>query len=501
MQADKDTNTGGGGVHLDEGQVHAWLDGALGSTEAAEVGRHVEACSECAAMVAEARGLIAASARILGALDDERTGVTPGATASVAAVRNSGARPRRAPVSAWQWRIAAGVLIVVGASALLLRDGDPAEFVAGSRSQPTTMGAALPDTSTDLTAESVVQPPVDPESRASGFEPARVAGSPSAAPSPDAAADAAATADRLPAERAGVPPQAAVTSPVSPAPPPAPAPDSPASAGERQARTDTAPPPRPVLTELVPAGVVQGKAAGAQQSRPAPPTADRAMMAQVSPFAEAVTPAVLRGEVRAADDRRPVAGATVHVTGAPAGVMTDSAGRFALPVSAGDTLARVYAPGFAPALLAISDSVIRDSALVLLQRDSDTPDDPGTPASPQATVLEAWLSPDAAPGDQRVAGATGCWALVGGRVPGASDGLVLRLHASYGGERTWQLLEVGADSPGADSVLVRLAGAAELRLEREGDRLAGVSRRSGPAGTPGIPVEFARVRCNDTGSR
>ena len=47
--------------HPDEGTVHAWLDGALDDTEARELEMHVAECVECAAMVAEARGLIAAS--------------------------------------------------------------------------------------------------------------------------------------------------------------------------------------------------------------------------------------------------------------------------------------------------------------------------------------------------------------------------------------------------------------------------------------------------------
>src|SRR5258706_13986822 len=58
--------------HLDEGTIHAWLDGALGEAESREVERHVSECAECSAAVAEARGLIAASSRILSALDDER---------------------------------------------------------------------------------------------------------------------------------------------------------------------------------------------------------------------------------------------------------------------------------------------------------------------------------------------------------------------------------------------------------------------------------------------
>ncbi|HMA24081.1 MAG TPA: zf-HC2 domain-containing protein, partial [Gemmatimonadaceae bacterium] len=63
--------------HLDEGTVHAWLDGALSGDEAAAVAKHVAECGECAAMVAEARGMIAAAGNIISALDGVRGGVIP----------------------------------------------------------------------------------------------------------------------------------------------------------------------------------------------------------------------------------------------------------------------------------------------------------------------------------------------------------------------------------------------------------------------------------------
>ncbi|MGQ0642725.1 MAG: carboxypeptidase regulatory-like domain-containing protein [Gemmatimonadaceae bacterium] len=56
--------------HLDEGTIHAWLDGALAPNEASAAEAHVQTCAQCASMVAEARGLVAASSRILAALDD-----------------------------------------------------------------------------------------------------------------------------------------------------------------------------------------------------------------------------------------------------------------------------------------------------------------------------------------------------------------------------------------------------------------------------------------------
>ncbi len=63
--------------HIDEGTIHAWLDGALPADEASRIEAHVSSCAACATAVAEARGLIAASSRILSALDEVPGGVIP----------------------------------------------------------------------------------------------------------------------------------------------------------------------------------------------------------------------------------------------------------------------------------------------------------------------------------------------------------------------------------------------------------------------------------------
>jgi len=63
--------------HLDEGTIHAWLDGQLPPDEAQHVEAHFAECRPCADAVAEARGLIAASSRILTALDNVPGDVVP----------------------------------------------------------------------------------------------------------------------------------------------------------------------------------------------------------------------------------------------------------------------------------------------------------------------------------------------------------------------------------------------------------------------------------------
>src|SRR5213078_4578876 len=97
--------------HLDEGTIHSWLDGALSAEEAARVEAHVKECAECQAAVAEARGFIAASSRILTALDNAPRGVIPAAA------------PKRR-IDTFVWRVAATVVVVaVGTLAVLRTSG------------------------------------------------------------------------------------------------------------------------------------------------------------------------------------------------------------------------------------------------------------------------------------------------------------------------------------------------------------------------------------------
>ena len=95
--------------HLDEGTIHSWLDGALSADEAARVEAHVKECAQCQAAVAEARGFIAASSRILTALDNAPRGVIPAAT------------PKRR-VDPIVWRIAATVLVVAAGTLVVVRN-------------------------------------------------------------------------------------------------------------------------------------------------------------------------------------------------------------------------------------------------------------------------------------------------------------------------------------------------------------------------------------------
>ena len=96
--------------HPDEGMIHTWLDGELPAEEAAALETHVAECAECAAAVAEARGLIAASSRIVSSLD-----IVPGDVIPAAIPR------KRAWYANTQIRAAAAVLVVAGASLIVMQ--------------------------------------------------------------------------------------------------------------------------------------------------------------------------------------------------------------------------------------------------------------------------------------------------------------------------------------------------------------------------------------------
>ncbi|MGH7721070.1 MAG: anti-sigma factor family protein, partial [Gemmatimonadaceae bacterium] len=118
--------------HLDEGMIHAWLDGALSAEESERVEAHVASCAACGALVAEARGLVAASSRILAALDNVPREVIPSAATSGGAA-SAVTKPRpgpRVPLA----RIAAAVAFVaVGGLALRIATGGSGDLGVASR--------------------------------------------------------------------------------------------------------------------------------------------------------------------------------------------------------------------------------------------------------------------------------------------------------------------------------------------------------------------------------
>jgi len=139
--------------HLDEGTIHSWLDGALSADEAARVEAHLKECRECAAAVAEARGFIAASSRILTALDNAPRGVIPAA----APIR------RRNWVV---WRAAAAALVVAGGSLMVFRNTEREPRVLNSRYETTSSSQSGPTATTSDENTGTIAGQVSP--RASG---------------------------------------------------------------------------------------------------------------------------------------------------------------------------------------------------------------------------------------------------------------------------------------------------------------------------------------------
>lgn len=140
--------------HLDEGTIHAWLDGELPAAERAAAEAHVAQCPECAAAVAEARGFIAASSRILTALDAVPGGVMPSAQAKA---------PVRRSMIPRAWMAVAAVLVLGVGTVIATRSPreDVALRVAETRqeSKPTVVvpNVAAPTTNSAPAAVSPVE--------------------------------------------------------------------------------------------------------------------------------------------------------------------------------------------------------------------------------------------------------------------------------------------------------------------------------------------------------
>ena len=164
--------------HLEEGTIHAWLDGALDDLEAARVARHAEECKECAAMVAEARGLIAGASRIVSSLDVVRGGVIPqtsGRDQLAARRRSLWGMLRLTPPRA---AIAATVLVAVGSMLAVRevgRDSSPRSNESMDRPAAKPEAAAAPVASMMDSAATRAPSDMRLETRASGGRAANVA--------------------------------------------------------------------------------------------------------------------------------------------------------------------------------------------------------------------------------------------------------------------------------------------------------------------------------------
>lgn len=213
--------------HLEEGTVHAWLDDAFDVDATALVAAHVGGCASCAALVAEARGLMAGSSRILAALDVTPAGVVPAADAARTAARIADAVPEVAPdvprnvvplnararnagarrnIRPWWYSAAAAAVLVLGlGSTVWLRGGkelandttEGASAQAAKKAEEPAVAAAAPASAEARSAAPSAAPPVA-SSKSPTVEPLVL---PTPAPAASAPSPAAAVTRDLAARR------------------------------------------------------------------------------------------------------------------------------------------------------------------------------------------------------------------------------------------------------------------------------------------------------------
>lgn len=140
--------------HIDEGTIHAWLDGALSAEQSRAVETHVAQCATCSASVAEARGLIAGASRILISLDDVPANVTPKRAPAPPVVR------RQWRAARWVTGIAAALMIGVGVTqwdrvreTTLRRDVESATAPLADRAADSIQATAPPPALVEARAE------------------------------------------------------------------------------------------------------------------------------------------------------------------------------------------------------------------------------------------------------------------------------------------------------------------------------------------------------------
>jgi len=131
--------------HPDEGLIHAWLDGELEPAEAARVSALVANDPGWGAAAAEARGLIAASSRIAGALDRVPGKVIPRAKAAPRATR-------------WWMMRAAALMVVVAGTVTVVRRESP-ELLAPAAVAP---AGVAPQPVSGATSDAVASRPTAP---------------------------------------------------------------------------------------------------------------------------------------------------------------------------------------------------------------------------------------------------------------------------------------------------------------------------------------------------
>lgn len=370
------------GGHPDEGTIHAWLDGQLSAGEAGALQEHLDGCADCRAAVAEARGLVAASRRVLQALDEGPGGVHarpadaapsaggPVGTAAAAPAEDDLTRRRRsAPPPRRGWRVpamAAVAVLAVGTTLVVQRSGPPPALVNAEVASREAVSAPVeppsPPVATAAAADEVArsEPPVAAGSaaaqptiaadRSTNMERALTVRQPTAADagasrSPDAAATPGAELKQAPPIVRPPPELASTVAAAAGASPPA------------AAESVPAPSPAPIAAAPRALGARAGMAAETVVSQSRLAFQGDAVSRQVGP--------VIAGRVLGSGGE-PLAEAQVTVADLGRGVATDAAGRFRLAdMPTGDHWMLVQKQGFQPMRLPLRVSADGDSVLVV----------------------------------------------------------------------------------------------------------------------------------------
>jgi hypothetical protein len=450
--------------HPDEGTIHAWLDEQLPRDEAAAIEAHVADCRPCADVVAEARGLIAASSRILMALDAVPRGVAPkqpddapnavpheptpnavvdlrARAAAVAAAKPGLRRWLRGPSLA----AAAAVIVAVGSFAVLRNRTDTisvASEVAPSAASGPSVTAAPPmpaagaanearvaaseskSVAADRAERDQAQPPVAPPTptrRLSAKQEGAVTGAKVGMRDEARQTESSRTADgaRLAKERQGVAVDSVavrkqlVASPTVAEPGQVKKPDTATITvlrGRNSIATSAAPPPAAVPAPQV------------QQPRQAP-TEARDSRSDVAGFSRSgASTGFIRGRVTDGNGTG-IAGAMVLISGSSTGVPTNDQGEFSLGgVAPGRVQLVVRRVGYEPEQRAVSavagQTVATDVILRPVVTSLSSVVVTGAPATVQRKALGASVAgrplSDSAPGaavSANDSNAIGCYEL------------------------------------------------------------------------------------------
>ncbi|HEX8210580.1 MAG TPA: carboxypeptidase regulatory-like domain-containing protein [Longimicrobium sp.] len=382
--------------HVDEGRLHAWLDGELpsaGPEGARALERHLEECAVCRARADEERRIRDDASSILRRAD-------PAEHPSPGVIPFPAPAPARRTARPWVvlgW--AASVLIALGIGWMARPEPEaPIAINAPPAPAPAAVGSetaaqSVPTVQSAPTATVGTRPATTPAARANGGERRTVPPVGVMVPDMDPAApEPVAMAEPSPPPPPPAPPAEMVQEPISatpPPPPPAPLPPPPPPLAVAEA-----PPPPPVA------------------SAPAAALAERTTRARV----ESAT-VTLRGRVTDAQGAA-VSGATVSVPTLAARTVTDANGSYTLSVPATSDTVRVLAsrlgsasqsrslvaqPGalktvnfaLAPAALALEGVVVTGQGVAARNRSA-------TAAGVAAPPADAWRTVDRAEAERQL---------------------------------------------------------------------------------------------------